>query len=85
MVEEISETSYNTKEKHEEYYNASHIDEVSKVRAKSVDRHTYDCLPLDKVTDATDEVGVYTYTNSVIAFDESTEVEKKSNVITVKK
>lgn len=54
----MSETSKGSKLCPEEYYVAEHLIEVSKVVADSLAKYTGDCSSLDKVTDATDEVGV---------------------------
>lgn len=56
MEEEVTETSKGSCDKHEVYYKAKTLDEVTEIVAKTSARHTVDRPPFDKVTDSTDEV-----------------------------
>ncbi len=56
LEEDSTPTPKGTCDKHEVYYKAITIDEVTMVVAKSLLCHTIDCPPFDKVTDPTDEV-----------------------------
>lgn len=58
MAEDITKTSKGSKIHHEDPYKSKHMVDVSKAVAESLVKHTIDCKSFDKVTDATDEVGV---------------------------